>query len=202
MTDTMYKEMTIAHDKHIDSLAVSIEVLADNVEQSNTILNDSIKETNSKLDTVIEVMSKQNVLAERLDNMDLNIKEFSQRVNKRFNILEQNQNIEGCPMLRISNEKTEAVHMEVQVVKDIVEKHATVLQSSISSTAIRWVGFIILGYAVTFGSYMLVTMHDIDTKTETIRVQELSDRHNVERRVKELESRYEQYYRNSHNSIR
>lgn len=120
------------HDKHIDSMAQSIEHLAG-----------AVGITNRKLDDVIEVMGQQNILMEKFHNLEENLKESFGRVHKRTQKIEDICNNEGCSALKLSN-------------KDIksLEKRLTKSESN-ATWFIRIVfGFIVigvLGSVITFG---------------------------------------------------
>ena len=77
MTDDNYRDMVIDHDKHIDSLTTSVQVLADGISSSN-----------KKLDDVIEVITHQNVLVEKVENIDRDARESFARVHSRVDKLE------------------------------------------------------------------------------------------------------------------
>ena len=77
MNDEGYRDMVIDHDKHIDSLTQSVSALADNV-----------LGTNSKLDNVIEVLQHQNVLQEKLFNLD---KHTTESFERTFDRIEANE---------------------------------------------------------------------------------------------------------------
>jgi len=77
MTDAKYRDMVIDHDKHIDSLTTSVAVLADNV-----------SETNKKLDNMLVIINKQNILTERLTNLDSNFRESFKRVHNKIDEIE------------------------------------------------------------------------------------------------------------------
>lgn len=78
MNDDGYRDMVIDHDKHIDQLTNSVTILAGNV-----------KSTNEKLEDVIDVITHQNVLQERMANLDMNFKESFGRVHHRTDNLEE-----------------------------------------------------------------------------------------------------------------
>ena len=69
MKDEDLRDLVIQHDKHMDVLATSVEQLAQ-----------SVATTAKKLDDVIEVISTQNVLIERMNNLDNNLKESLQSI--------------------------------------------------------------------------------------------------------------------------
>jgi hypothetical protein len=78
MNDEQYKDMVITHDKHLDKLTDSVSMLVGNV-----------KSTNEKLEDVITVITQQNVLQERMANLDHNFRESFERVHKRTDIVEK-----------------------------------------------------------------------------------------------------------------
>ena len=82
-------DLVIAHDKHIDLMAQSIENLATAVGASA-----------SKLDDLLDIMHTQNLLTERMENMDKNLQESFTRVHNKIRDMEKNQNSEGCSVLK------------------------------------------------------------------------------------------------------
>ncbi len=77
MKDEDVKDLVIAHDKHIEVMSQSIEHLAD-----------AVGTTNRKMEDIIEVLSNQQVQAERLSNMDDNLKESFERVYSKIDAIE------------------------------------------------------------------------------------------------------------------
>jgi len=77
MKDEDVKDLVITHDKHIEVMSQSIEHLAD-----------AVGTTNRKMEDIIEVLSNQHVQAERLSNMDENLKESFERVHTKIEDLE------------------------------------------------------------------------------------------------------------------
>lgn len=94
MSDEDYKTMILQHDKHIDKLAISIEHIAG-----------AVGTTNRKLEDVIEVISKQNVLMEKLSNLEINSKESFDRVHDELREIKTKQNDTGCPLLLVANKR-------------------------------------------------------------------------------------------------
>ena len=80
MKDNDVKDLVIAHDKHIEVMSQSIEHLAD-----------AVGTTNRKMEDIIEVLSNQQVQAERLSNMDENLRESFERVHNKIANLEEHQ---------------------------------------------------------------------------------------------------------------
>ena len=77
------------HDHHIDTLSHAIEVLSE-----------TTGATNNKLDSLISAISTQNVLVEKVHNMDNNLSDSFKRRDRRLDILEDTQNGNGCGALR------------------------------------------------------------------------------------------------------
>lgn len=80
MSDEDYKDMIMQHDKHIDKLAISIEHIAG-----------AVGSTNRKLEDIIDVISKQNILMEKFSNLEANLKESFGRVHEKIRKIETNQ---------------------------------------------------------------------------------------------------------------
>ena len=80
MDDKTVETMVMQHDKHLDSRTSCVKTLAD-----------SVGTTNKKLDNVIEVISTQNVMVERMNNMDVNMKEFAKHIRARVSTVETHQ---------------------------------------------------------------------------------------------------------------
>lgn len=85
MTDEDYRNLVLAHDKHIDKLASSIEHIAG-----------TMNGTNRRLEDVIGVISTQNVLMEKFTNLEINLKESFNRVHEKIKNIEETQNKTGC----------------------------------------------------------------------------------------------------------
>lgn len=66
------------HDRHLDLLSNSIAELSSIAGQ-----------TNQKLDKVVEAINTQNVLIERMNNMDTNSRESFKRVHTRLGLAEE-----------------------------------------------------------------------------------------------------------------
>ena len=96
MTDQEYKGLVLQHDKHIDRLADSIEHIAGEVSS-----------TNRKLEDIIDVISKQNILMERFSNLETNLKESFNRVHEKIRDLEVVQGGDGCGALKNTTKRVD-----------------------------------------------------------------------------------------------
>ena len=158
MKDEDYKDMVIAHDKHIDLLASSIESLANNVGA-----------TNGKLDDVIDVITQQNVLVERMNNLDTNVAESFNRAWGRFEKLEDMASHDGCEVAKklhqdkeLFNEKLKVSNKRVKDLEDDVKDTTDKIANTVSASTIKWAIGIFLSYSVIFGAYVVDTMHETD----------------------------------------
>ena len=150
--------MVINHDKHIDMLSNSIVSLSGSMNASNT-----------KLDTVIDAITHQNVIIERMNNMDINIGESFTRAWKRLDKLEDTAENSGCEASKILR-KDYDMAMEKQ---KVANKRITDLEvdssnsDSISANTVKWVVGLLLFYSVMFGGYVVTAIHDTDTALST-----------------------------------
>jgi len=117
------KTLVVSHDKDIGIMSQSIEHLVD-----------AIGTTNSKMEDVIDVISIQNVLAEKVTNMDGQLKESFGRVHNKVDKLEEES------------------------------------KKIINPVMLKWVLGIIIAYSVTFGTYIVTHIHDLEmaVKTQTV----------------------------------
>ena len=159
MTDDKYKDMVISHDKDIETLAGSIEHLALNV-----------GETNHKLDNVIDVITQQNVLVERINNLDTNVAESFKRAWKRLEILETTAATGGCSIAKTAtatndllDEKLKVVSKSISDNTDDVKVLNTKVENTVPSTVVRWVMGLLVFYSVAFGTYIVSSIHETDT---------------------------------------
>lgn len=98
------------HDKIIDSLATAVEHLATTTES-----------TNVKLDKVVEALTTQNVLIERMNNMESNLKEAFARVYRRLEHVEGTHNGAGCTALKLNSQKDEELAERIDNIEDIIK---------------------------------------------------------------------------------
>ena len=106
MTDDAYRDMVLSHDKHLDTLANSIESLASGVGS-----------TNRKLEDIIDVISTQNVLIEKFTNLEINIKESFDRVHDKIRVIEARQNDKGCPVVRLEAEDVKVANKRIEALE-------------------------------------------------------------------------------------
>jgi len=169
MTDEHYKEMILTHDKHIDRMSSSIETLAG-----------SMGETNKKLDGIIDVISTQNVLIERFNNLEENLKESFGRVHGKIQVLEEAHSTTGCAKMSSVEMSIKSVGRSLDDVRNqvkIVEEHQ---ENSVSSSTVKWVGGFLLTYSILFGTYVVEELHRMDQAQITQQYKQEGDKYSQE----------------------
>ena len=182
MTDDQYKDMVIDHDKHIDTLAGSIENLAINV-----------SDTNSKLGDVIEVMSHQTVLVERMNNMDNNVSESFKRAWGRLEKLEVMVDTNGCNIAKglavesnAFKDKLVVVNKRIKGTEESVTKLSDKLNETVTGNVIRWALGLLIVYSVTFGTYVVQSIHNTDTVIASYIAKDTEVREYTSRRLDDI----------------
>lgn len=112
MTDEL-KEKILRHEFSIGEMVKSIQVLAE-----------TTKDSNLKLGEIAKSMNKQELILEKLTNLEGNTKESINRVHKRIDVLKQqmkeivcNGEKSGCTALKIfrEQEKTNDADMRANI---------------------------------------------------------------------------------------
>ena len=133
MSGDEYRDLVIKHDKHIDKVADSVEHLAK-----------AVGSTNRKLDDVIEVINKQNVLMERVSNMEINLKESFSRVHARLDLLENTHVGSGCSAMRLAIKNEDVIKEDlVQLEKETKHKFDKI------DSNLTWIVRLIIGGLVS-----------------------------------------------------
>jgi len=122
MKDEEVKDLVFTHDKHIEVMSQSIEHLAE-----------AVGTTNRKMEDIIDVLSTQNVLMERVNNIDENLKESFGRVHTN---------------IRDNADK----------LGDIVEES----RNKLPNWVLKWVLGSLVTYAIIFGVYATQQIHKLD----------------------------------------
>lgn len=91
---------------------------------------------NSKLSDIIDVIGQQNILMEKFTNLESNLKESFDRVHDKTGELEK-----------------DVENLEIKT------------ESMISPTTLRWMAGLVLVYTLTFGTYVVTSIHTLDTIT-------------------------------------
>ena len=148
--------MVIQHDKHIDSLASSIGSLASNVQ-----------DTNNKLGDVIDVLAQQNVLVERINNLDSNVAESFKRAWGRLGKLEDESANGGCDAAKALHKEKASITEKIDAsncrIKDLEVDVKDISSDVVGSSTIRWALGLLIFYSITFGVYVVTSQHDTET---------------------------------------
>jgi len=153
MNEREIRDMVIKHDNNLDTLTEAVSTLAGNVST-----------TNNKLDDVIDVLGAQNVLIERMNNLDSNLRESFERVHLKIKAIEVTQNTEGCTVLKVNEQKVKDLIRTLGAVQiELKEAHKD-LDKKISVGMFRWIVGAVVVTNVVFGAFMLQYLHTQDTK--------------------------------------
>lgn len=143
-----------ATDKHVGVMAQSIEQLAV-----------SVSATNSKLEDIFSVVNTQNVIMEKIGHIEENLKESFGRGWKRLEAVEKAQSEGGCSALKSQHTEIRTLGKSIDQLRDRIKEIEKVQKDSISSVTLRWSAYIIIGYTVVFGTYVVKTLHSLDKLT-------------------------------------
>ena len=132
MTDETIAVKFTEHDKHLDALSDAVKTLAT-----------TTSKTNDKLDSVVNVMSKQNVLIEKMSSLGRSL-----------------------DTVRDISRATEAVVNRYPDVDDM--KLAVKVTEGLPSTnTIRWGVGILLAYLAASGNYIVGHLHTLESELAT-----------------------------------
>ena len=152
MTDDAYKDMTLENNKHIDALTTSVGSIAD-----------AISTTNAKIEDLVEVMYAHNVLSEKVDNLDSNVREYSVRMYKEIEDIKSKQQEVGCPQLKIDRESIRAIGRSIDIERHRIDHHEGVINTTVPAATLKWVAAIILTYTISFGVYVESGLNSLRT---------------------------------------
>ena len=120
MSEEDLKELVLKHEHSFSALA-----------KSNEHLTAELSKTNDKLEKVASAINTQNILAEKIKNLDENLQESFGRVHKRSD------------------------NLEIQC------NHNTETLASLPSPAtVRWVIGGLIVYSIAFGAYVVNSLHN------------------------------------------
>ena len=111
------RDLLYATDKHVAALAQTMEQLV-----SSQVVS------NNKLENILSVVTAQTVMAERLNNLDDNLKESFIRVHGKISSLEHSGNV------------------------------------GVKVATARWFVGVLIAYTVSFGTYVVNSLHELDVK--------------------------------------
>ncbi len=151
MTDDAYKEMTLENNKHIDSLTRGLHDITK-----------AIGSTNSKIEDLVEVIHTQNVLAEKLENLDKNIADYSKRMYGEIADIKKKQQDTGCPQLKIERENVNALGNSLDHERVRIDTHEKKLDGMISSATVKWFAAGLAVYIISFGVHVNEELNRLD----------------------------------------
>ena len=155
MTEEEHKKLSVHTDKNLEILTHSVTQLTNNV---STI--------NSRMEDMLKLMADHNVMTERLNNMDANMKEFSARIGNRVQLLEESHSGSGCQAMKSAEESIKAVNKSIDTVRGRVKENETRLTDTISATTAKWLAGILIVYTVSFGTYVVKDLQNLGTQVE------------------------------------
>jgi len=198
MDDKDYRDMVLRHDKHLDKLVTTIELFA--------------ASTDKKLDDLISVINTQNVMSERQDNQEKNLIEYStrmdailkesfDRVHNEIKRVKHQMVTEGCSVAQIEHQKVKDLARSVDEVKDDIKAVKKQQGTFISAAVVKWGAGILLTYLVIFGTYIVTTAHNTESRIGTHIGKSIIYKESLERRLKELKegNKNAEYYGTSTN---
>lgn len=159
MNDKDIRDLVIKHDTHIDMLATSIEQLAIGVGSTNT-----------KLESVIEMLAKQNVIEEKVSNMDVEAKEAFNRVYVSLRELNSMKDGDGCKSAQQLEKDKELYDEKLKVVNRRILDLESETKKIISPVLLRTALGLLLIQTITFGTYIVQSIHGLETNNSTIQV--------------------------------
>jgi len=145
------KALLYATDKHVGALAQTMEQLA----KSQVIAN-------SKLEDILAVVNTQQVMAEKFDNLEINLKESFGRYGGRLDVIENYQNVTGCASLKVQATYIESVKGDLAILRKRVGVAEAKAEDTLKASTTRWVMLALFGYISAFGTYVVKDLHRID----------------------------------------
>jgi predicted nuclease with TOPRIM domain len=158
MTDDIMRDLVTKHDAVITNLVSSVEHLVN-----------SQTETNKRLEEITKFLTKQVVFSSKLESMDKELVDSFKRVHKRIDDLAEIQaSSTGCGSVRLLTKDIERISSDIDKLVTVITDHETsriklesYVNSFVSPTALKWVGAFIVGYTVTFGTYVVQSFNTI-----------------------------------------
>jgi len=172
MTDDTLKELVQKHDNEISLLANSIENQSKSIESlivSNT-------ETNKRLEEISKYLAKQALFDNKLEVMDREVAETFKRVHKRIDDIENTQESTiGCKSVQLLNKDVQSISKDtiqlVGTLKDTKNELRAVgkrIDDLPSSKILQWVIGLVIVYLVSFGSYVVSSLHTNEVRITKI----------------------------------
>ena len=172
MTDDALKELVLKHDSEISLLANSIENQSKSIES----LVASNAETNKQLKEISGYLAKQALFDSKLESMDKELEESFKRVHKRIDDLKNTQESTiGCKSVQLLNKDTQSLSKDtirlvgtLEDTKNELHIAGKRIDELPSPKILQWVIGLVIVYLVSFGSYVVTSLHTNEVKITKI----------------------------------
>jgi len=172
MTDDTLKELVQKHDNEISLLANSIQHQSKSIES----LVSSNSETNKRLEEISKYLAKQALFDNKLEVMDKELEESFKRVHKRIDDIENIQeSTNGCKSVQLLNKDVQSISKDtiqlVGALKDTKNELRAVgkrIDDLPSPKVLQWSIGLVIVYLVSFGSYVVSSLHANEVKITKI----------------------------------
>jgi len=156
MTDDTLKDLVLKHDHTIETLVSSVDQLV----ASNT-------ETNNRLADISKYLAKQSVFDTRLSAMDRELEDSFRQVHARIDTLDVVQSSEhGCKSVQLLNKDVQSISKDTLRIVESLENTQEKLEITSkrldeipSQKIMQWVVGIVIIYLISFGSYVVTSIH-------------------------------------------
>ena len=149
------RALLYATDKHVGALAQTMKQLAFNQAEGN-----------SKLSDILSVVSAQSVMAEKFENLEVNLKESFGRYGGRLDVIEQAQNVRGCPSLSRYNTMLDSQALTINTLSQHVKAVESKTEDMMKVSTIKWMAIFLFGYITSFATYLVNENHRLDNMHE------------------------------------
>ena len=172
MTDDAMKDLVLKHDSTITQLANSVQNQSKSVED----LVKSNNETNKRLEEISRYLAKQAVFDSKLEAMDRELSDSFKRVHKRIDDLKNTQESTiGCKSVQLLNKDVQSISKDtiqlVGTLKDTKNELRAVgkrIDDLPSTKILQWVIGLVIVYLISFGSYVVSSLHTNEVKITKI----------------------------------
>ena len=152
MTDETMKDLVNKHDLSIAQLIQSVDHLVT-----------TQAETNKRLEEISSFLSKQTIIASKIETIDREIADSFKRVHLRIDEIDSIQkNDNGCNSVRLLNKDLESITKDISRLLLVVDSQRIMYESikseidrGVNPAVIKWIAGLIVAYSVMFGTYVV-----------------------------------------------
>lgn len=175
MTDSTMKELVLKHEQTIESLVKSVDALVN-----------SNSETNIRLKEISEHLYKQAVFDTKLSSLDKELTDSFKGIYSRIDELEITQNSNaGCKSVQLLSKDVKAHDKDItQLVGGLEDTKLTInnvdksIEALPSRALITWGIGILVIYSISFGSYVVSSLHKNDIQITKL-IENVINEHNI-----------------------